>query len=160
MKPKTTIIIDTREQTPFEFVTLKSELGTLDTADYSVAGLTHLIAVERKSLDDLLACCGHGRDRFKRELQRLKAFRFRLLVVECDAADLEAGQWRSQLKPAHVLGSLSSWCASFNLPIWLGGTHAACGAFCERFLYQSARHIHEECAAAASLLASTKETAA
>ena len=35
---------------------------------------------------------GHGRDRFKRELQRLRAFRFKLLVVEATAAELESGQ--------------------------------------------------------------------
>ena len=54
-----------------------------------------MVAVERKTMDDLLACVGRERDRFKRELQRLRAYRFRLLVVEADAAVIEAGDWRS-----------------------------------------------------------------
>ena len=52
------IIIDTREQIPWEFRDLPTEPGTLDTGDYSVSGLEHLIAVERKSLDDLWPASG------------------------------------------------------------------------------------------------------
>ena len=136
-----TIIIDSREQTPFTFVNMATESGTLDTGDYSIAGLTHLIAVERKSLPDLLACIGRDRDRFKRELQRLRAYPYRLLIVETNATQIEAGGWRGKLTPSHVLGSLSAWTAQYGLPIWLGGTHSECGRFVERYLYQSARTI-------------------
>lgn len=148
------IIIDTRERWPLEFCHLQTMAGTLDTGDYSVAGLTHLITVERKSLDDLLACCGRERDRFKRELQRLRSYRFRLLVIEADAAALEAGDWRSTLKPSHVCGSLAAWTAQFELPIWLAGDHAGAGRFVERFLYQSARCIVQEREAAESFTGS------
>ncbi len=111
-----TIIIDSREQTPLSFPNLPTTVGTLDAGDYSIVGLTHLVAVERKSIDDLLTCIGRERNRFKRELQRLRAYRFRCVVVEADAAALESGvrgstPWRSSLTPAHVLGSLAAWCA-------------------------------------------------
>ena len=129
-----TIIIDTREQCPLRFENLPAELGTLDTGDYSVRGLAHAIAVERKSLDDLLGCIGRDRDRFKRELQRLRAYRFRLLVVEADAAALEAVRWRSKLQPSHVVGSLSAWICQYGLPIWLAGDHAAAARFVEKYL--------------------------
>ena len=158
-KPTPAIVIDTREQTPLTFANMPTQLGTLDTGDYSVAGLEHLIAVERKSLPDLLACCGHGRERFKRELQRLRAYRFKLLVIEATAAELESGQWRSQLQPAHVLGSLASWTATYVLPVWLAGDHDAAGRFVERFLLQAVRHIRDEYAAATELT-KTQETAA
>ena len=139
-----TIVIDNREQMPFVFTGSPTRPGTLDTGDYSVAGLEHLVAVERKSLDDLLACCGRERDRFKRELQRLRAYRFRLLVVETDVATLAAGGWRSKLKPSHVLGSLAAWTAQYGLPVWLGGSHEACGQHVERYLYQAARRVNAE----------------
>ncbi len=119
MKVEPTIIVDSREQNPLRFDSLPVRVGTLDTGDYSIAGLEHFIAVERKSLDDLLACIGRERDRFKRELQRLRAYRFRLLVVETDAAVLEAGDWRSRLTPSHVLGSCAAWTAQYSLPGWL-----------------------------------------
>ncbi len=141
MKFEPTIIIDTREQIPLAFDNLPTEAGSLDTGDYSIKGLEHLIAVERKSLDDLLACVGRERSRFKHELQRLRGYRFRLLVIEADATTLEAGEWRSRLTPSHILGSLAAWTAQYGLPTWLSGTHEAAGRFVERFLYQSARCV-------------------
>lgn len=147
MKTSITAIADTREQTPFTFA-MPTRRGTLATGDYSLVGIEHLIAVERKSLPDLLACCGHGRDRFKRELQRMRAYPFRLLIVEADFATIEADEWRSQLKPAHVLGALASWTGRFQLPVMLGGTHTACGRFVERFLVCAAKQIASTYAAA------------
>ena len=147
MKLSPTIIIDTREQNAWTFTSLPSEPGSLATGDYSVRGLTHLIAVERKSLDDLLACVGIHRDRFKRELQRLRAFRFRALVIEASHTDLEAGQWRSQLKSSHVIGSLAAWQAQYSLPIWLAGDHESAARFAEKYLFQAARCIAQENAA-------------
>ena len=97
MKIEPTVIIDTREQNSWSFCNLPSEPGTLTSGDYSVKGLEHLIAVERKSLDDLLGCIGRDRARFRRKMQRLKAHRFRLLIVEASHADLERGNWRSRL---------------------------------------------------------------
>ena len=142
------VLIDSREQLPFEFANLTAERGTLDTGDYSVKGLEHLVSVERKALDDLLACVGSSRPRFKRELARMQGYRFRLLVVEADAAAIEAGDWCSQLHPNHVLGSLASWTARFCIPVWLSGSHESGARFTERFLYQSARHVVEETQAA------------
>jgi len=141
-KPK--IIIDSREKTPWVFENLPSERGTLATGDYSVAKLTNLISLERKSLSDLLGCIGRDRERFKKELQRLRAYRFRMLIVEATANDLESGDWRSQLRPSHVLGTLAGWTAQFSQPIWLGGTHQQSGKFAERYLFQCARTIASE----------------
>ena len=107
MKHKATITIDTREQTPWHFANLPSAPGTLASGDYSIAGLEHLVAVERKSLPHLLGCVGRERDRFKRELHRLQAYRFALVIVEASAAEIHAGDWRSSLTPAHVFVSLA-----------------------------------------------------
>ena len=152
MKLAPCIIIDSREQDALTFANLPADVGTLDTGDYSVRGLEHLVALERKSLPDLLACVGRERDRFKRELQRLRAYRFRLLLVEADAAEIEAGDWRSELTPAHVMGSLAAWAAQYGLPVWLAGNHEAAGRFAERWLYQAARCVWLEHEAAAGLL--------
>ncbi len=56
------IVIDTREQMPLVFRHLSAVRATLQTGDYSVLGLEHLFAVERKSLADLVMCCvgDHG----------------------------------------------------------------------------------------------------
>lgn len=152
MKLAPTIIVDSREQAPWGFANIPTEVGTLQTGDYSVRGLEHLIAVERKSLDDLLGCIGRERDRFKRELQRLQAYRFRLLAVEASAADLERGEWRSKVQPAHLMGSLAAWTAQYCLPIWLGGDHAACAEFVEKYLFQCARTVAREAEAVIDLV--------
>ena len=144
MKISPVVIIDTREQNEWTFAKLPSEPGSLDTGDYSIRGLEHLIAVERKSLPDLLACVGRERDRFKRELQRLRAYRFRCLIIEATYADLERGEWRSKIQPASVLGSLAAWTAQYSLPIWLAGDHEAAARFAEKYLYQCARLITQE----------------
>ncbi|MCH8854071.1 MAG: ERCC4 domain-containing protein [Planctomycetes bacterium] len=144
MKIEPIIVVDSREQTPWRFSNLPSETGTLDTGDYSVRGLEHRVAVERKSLDDLLACVGRERDRFKRELQRLRAYRFRCLVVEASHADLECGEWRSKIQPSHVLGSLAAWQAQYSLPVMLAGDHESAARFAERYLFQAARCIAQD----------------
>ena len=155
MNIKPTVIIDSREQQPWRFANLDTERGTLDTADYSVRGLTHLIALERKSLDDLLGCIGRDRSRFKRELARMRGFRFRALIIESTLAAIEAGQWRSKLKPSHVLGSLAAWQCQFGLPIVFAGDHAAAGRYAERHLFQAAQTVASECIAIASMMAET-----
>lgn len=43
-----TIIIDTREQMPWEFGHHTTSREKLDTGDYSIKGLEHLLAIERK----------------------------------------------------------------------------------------------------------------
>ncbi|MBN2563135.1 MAG: ERCC4 domain-containing protein [Phycisphaerae bacterium] len=152
MKIEPVVIIDTREQDPLTFANLPSERATLDTGDYSILGLERLIAVERKTLTDLLACCGRDRERFRRELQRLRAYRFRLLVVEIDAQTLERGDWRGKLQPAHVLGSLAAWTAQYSLPVWLAGSHEAAARFVERWLYQAARVVVTDYSAAVAFI--------
>lgn len=147
MKLSLVVIIDTREQNPWTFADLPSEPGSLATGDYSIQGLEHLISIERKSLDDFLACIGRERDRFRRLLQRLRAYRFRALVIEASYADLERGEWRSQIKPASVLGSLAAWQCQYELPIMLAGNHESAARFAERFLYQAARRVAAEIAA-------------
>lgn len=62
------IVIDSREQCPFTFGGYDCGVvrGALATGDYSLAHLEHQIAIERKSLDDLLGCLTSGRERFAR----------------------------------------------------------------------------------------------
>jgi hypothetical protein len=53
-------IIDTREQLPLDLSPLKVEAGSLTTGDYSVKGLEQVVAIERKSAVDMLACIGRN----------------------------------------------------------------------------------------------------
>lgn len=139
IKPEAiTAIIDTREQTPLDLAPLSTSVSTLDTGDYSIRGLEHHIAVERKSLPDLVACVGRERERFEREVMRLLAFPVRLLVVEASWRQIQMGGWRGQVKPKSVEGSLLGWQA-MGLPVLLAGNHTEAGRAVSRLLYIVAR---------------------
>jgi len=112
------ILVDTREQTPLTFTRLASERGTLQTGDYSFAGGEELFAVERKSIPDLVACCvGENRERFFRELHRLRGYRFKRLVIVGTPEQVEAGDYRSRIAPRAVLATLQAIEARFDVPV-------------------------------------------
>jgi DNA excision repair protein ERCC-4 len=116
--PDPVIVCDTREQEPLVFTRLRSVRGTLTTGDYGILGAEHAAAIERKIIDDLVAYCGPERERFKRELQRMRGYPFRRLVIVGSRADIEAGRYRSQMKPRAVLASLSAFEVRYDLPIY------------------------------------------
>lgn len=114
------IVIDSREQEPFPFQGYDAEVvsGTLQTGDYSLVGLEDMVAVERKSLPDLVACLGRERERFERELERLRAMESILLVVESPITDLATGQYRSKLNPTAALESVFAFMSRYRLPFY------------------------------------------
>jgi ERCC4-type nuclease len=109
------IVVDTREQTPFAFGDWPTVPGTLESGDYSIVGLTDLVAIERKSLEDLVGCCGTQRDRFERELRRLRGYRFAAVVIEASRKRVANGNWRSKITPQSVLGSIASWRVRYGI---------------------------------------------
>ena len=90
------ILIDTREQQPYEFEN-PSEVGTLSCGDYSIMGLENHIAIERKELNDLIGCLTTDRERFERELYKARALDYFALVIETSFSDLVNGYYRSQI---------------------------------------------------------------
>ncbi len=142
-------LIDSREQMPLDLAPLRTTSATLPTGDYSVRGLEHVVAVERKSLSDLLACVGRERERFDREVQRLLACPTRALVVEASWAILEAGEWRSEVTPQAAVGSCLGWVAS-GLPVLMAGDHERAGRLVARILYTAARRRWRELRALAA----------
>lgn len=136
-------LVDTREQAPLDLSPLRAEPASLPTGDYSVRGLEHVVAIERKSLPDLLACVGRERDRFEREVQRLLAYPVRALVVEATWLDIEAGGWRGDVKPQAALGSLLGWIAA-GLPVVMAGDHERAGRYAARLLAAAARRRWRE----------------
>ncbi|HPM84555.1 MAG TPA: hypothetical protein PLF81_27810 [Candidatus Anammoximicrobium sp.] len=138
-----TAIVDTREQVPLDLQPLRTITGTLATGDYSVVGLESVVALERKSLPDLLCCVGRQRERFDREVMRLLAYPTRALLVEASWADIEQGEWRSEVTTQAALGSLLGWIAS-GLPVVMAGDHRRAGRYAARILYTAARRRWRE----------------
>jgi ERCC4-type nuclease len=141
---KPVILVDSREQLPLEFLNLPSRVATLATGDYSVAGLELDFAVERKSISDLVGCCmGENRERFERELHRLRGFRFKRLLVVGSRGEIEAMHYNSRISPKAVLGSLAAWEVRHDIPIIFSPTAVTAALEVERFVWYYVREVVE-----------------
>jgi ERCC4-type nuclease len=139
-----TIIIDSREQLPLRFTRLPSATGTLTTGDYSFAGAEELFAIERKSIADLVACCvGESRERFFRELHRLRGYRFKRLLIVGSREEIEAGAYRSRITPAAVLATITTIEARFDVPAVFAATPGDAARMVEGWAWYFAREIVE-----------------
>lgn len=144
LKPSEIIaIVDTREINAWDLSPLAHEVATLETGDYSVKGLEHVIRIERKSESDLLSCVGGERERFEREIQRLLGFPSRALIVESSWTRVESGDWRSKVTSNAVIGSLLGWMA-LGLPIILADNHQHAALYARRLLFIVARRRYKE----------------
>lgn len=119
------IITDTREQRPFPFTKwpdVQIQRATLDAGDYSLAGFEDRAAVERKSLDDLVACLmGDNRTRFERELARARRYELFVVVVEAGLQDVARGNYKSQMKPQAALQSVTALFVRYGIPFLFCG---------------------------------------
>jgi ERCC4-type nuclease len=142
------ILVDTREQRPARFSgSVRTQSATLPTGDYSIVGFTHLVAIERKAGEDLWGCCGAGRARFVAELERLRDYPLRAVVVE------ESIDWflmtppRGRITGETVIRSTIGWQMDFGVPfVWAGHRNNA-AACIERFLTRIPRKFGKERAA-------------
>lgn len=79
------IITDSREQLNLDFSRFKnveSVRTKLDAGDYSVIGYENKISFERKSIQDLVGTLVGGHQRFLRELERMKSYKEKYILVE------------------------------------------------------------------------------
>lgn len=142
------IIIDTREQRPLQpwRAARKGEQGprvympttraALPVGDYSVQGLEHVVAIERKSIGDLwstlygsaTSSLGEARshqERFRAELERLQGHARRWWLIEgypdlLDEYALEVR--RSRVEPASAHALIASIACDYGIPVlWSGG---------------------------------------
>lgn len=128
-----TILVDSREQAPLVFVNCPSERATLATGDYSVMGFENEFVIERKSLDDLAGSVTHDRDRFERELVRMRGYPFRRLLVVGSVEDIERHVYRSRVEPKAILASLTAFEIRYGLPVAYCPNPAAAALQVERW---------------------------
>jgi len=134
MKPLK-IVVDTREQAPFPFPEgVETIKGTLKTGDYSIEGLTNLVCVERKSLQDMVGCCGQHRDRFKNELHRMQGYKAKCIIIEASLKKLSGGKWRGKMTASQVLGAIASWRHRFGVSFIYADNPELAGQECYRYL--------------------------
>lgn len=148
-KPLPYVLIDTREQRPLRFVPelgVECGVATLPAGDYSVRGYTHLIALERKSVSDLVQTLSHGRERFENELDLLAEYKWKAILIEGDQVDIEAHAYRSNMLPKSVLGSLRAFYWRWGVPhFWCTSPAGAAEhvAWCARRLTEKHADLKE-----------------
>jgi ERCC4-type nuclease len=91
--PNFTVIKDTREQEGYHFSKYDKCEGMierkLDTGDYSIEGLEEKICVERKaSPEELATNLGQKKHAFMNEIERMKPFRHKFILLEFSLQDL------------------------------------------------------------------------
>ncbi len=116
-----TILIDSREKIPYRFPGLPVTVAGLKVGDYSLVDQEHSIAIERKTIDDLVASLSSGRSRFEAELERGRELDYFCLVIESSIEAILRGEYRSKMTPAAVLGSLLAFSVRYRLPIFFTG---------------------------------------
>lgn len=136
------IVVDTREQVPFSFAGYPVALvpGTLADGDYSLAGFERRVAVERKSLADLAGCLSRDRERFQRELARLRGYDAAAVVVESPAEDLREGRYRSDLDAGAAWQSVLAFTMRYRVPFIFSLDRADA----EKNTFDFLRHFHRD----------------
>jgi ERCC4-type nuclease len=138
------IVIDSREQDPLPISELEAETGTLQTGDYSFRGGEEHFAIERKTVPDLVACCtGNNRERFFRELHRLRGFRFKRLLIVGDRESIERAEYRSRITPKAVLATLAALEARYDVPVAFAPTADDAARLVESWAFWFARELIE-----------------
>lgn len=114
------IIRDSREQAPFAFsgLPVEVEVGALEAGDYSVRGFERRVAVERKELQDLVGCLSGERDRFERELARLRGYDCAAVIVEEPMSALRQGRYRGHLNSDSAWQSVLAFSMRYRIPFW------------------------------------------
>jgi DNA excision repair protein ERCC-4 len=141
---KPIMIVDTREQEPLVFTRLQSVRGTLSEGDYGISGVLDFCVERKGSLNELASCCiGANRDRFERELWRMRPYRFkRLLIVGATSDnDILTHLYRSAINPKCVLGSLYTWQARFDIPFVLTPSLATAARLIEIWAHYHCKEV-------------------
>jgi ERCC4-type nuclease len=126
--PKPVVLIDTREQAPFQLHARHSNWivgetrATLKSGDYSVDGMQGLLALERKSLVDAIQSTMASRERFISSCARLMEFQWKAILIEATYEDMKTpySDFEDIFTEAHpnaVLGTLDAIEAKFGIPV-------------------------------------------
>lgn len=136
------LIVDSREQKPYgfeDFPDVELVKGTLPQGDYSIHGLENIVAVERKSLSDLVMCLGRDRDRFIREMLRARGMESFSIVCEGTWSALSKGQYKSRLSPQSATATVCAIMARLKIPIVFCGSRKEAESVTHNLLRQYLR---------------------
>ncbi len=123
--PKPIVLVDSREQMPFDFTRFPNWIGgekrqALKVGDYSVEGMEQVLILERKSLTDLITTLMQNRSRFFAGCEKMTQYRWRALLVEASYEDVKSvygEELNTQAHPNAISGTLDALEAKFGIPV-------------------------------------------
>jgi DNA excision repair protein ERCC-4 len=125
------IVVDTREKAPWNFeeggfFTVRK---ALPAGDYSIIGMEHEVAVERKTLNDFVNTVIWYRDRFTEEMIKLAPYRYKMIVVESSFDDVVEERYKCKAHPKSIIAIACNLHVQFNVPVYFVGDRANATAF-------------------------------
>ena len=139
--PRPTLLVDTREQNPFNFSRFEGwfagiEKKALRLGDYSVAGLEDTCVVERKDLSDLVHSCTVERNAFIKRLRLMAGYPHRLLVITSTLSQVKSPYSHTNVDPNRMTQFLVAALAGLQVPFICSETHALGEELVGSYLYQ------------------------
>jgi ERCC4-type nuclease len=139
--PRAVVLVDTREQTPFDFSRFSGwfsrvEKKALKVGDYTIAGLEEICTVERKDLADLIHSFTVDRPAFINRLRFMSSFPHRLLIISAALSQVKSPYAHSNINPNRILQSLIAVLAGLNIAFLCTETHELGEEVVASYLYQ------------------------
>ena len=116
-------IIDTREKLPYTL--LGSERRKLTVGDYTVQGFEHIMAIERKSYDDIYNCLSGRLPRFRKQLKALGKLPHSALLIDSTLAAFMLGHVFKKLTGRAALARLARLCFQYSVPFHFCDRHGS-----------------------------------
>ena len=139
--PRPVLLVDTREQNPFDFSRFQAWFGgmekkALQLGDYSIAGMEDICAVERKGLSDLVHSFTAERSVFVHRLQLMARIPHRLVVIDAALSHVKSRYPHAGTDPNRVTQSLIAALAGLGVPFLCTETHELGEEIVASYLYQ------------------------
>lgn len=138
-----TIVVDTREQQPWEFPNYTIANRKLDTGDYSIEGLENILCIERKKSSSEFAN-NIVESRFKDVIERMSNIKYAFLLLEFDLKDLlvypigstvPRRMWdKIKISPAFLLKNILELQLNHNIIVYFCGDADNAGKMAEHIL--------------------------
>ncbi len=139
--PLPVIVVDTREQNPFDFSRFEGwfagiERRALKVGDYSVAGLEDDCVIERKNLADLVHSLTTERSAFVERLRLMSRYPHRLLVITAALSEVKSPYAGIGGSPNRITQSLIATFVGLHVPFLCSETHELGEELVASYLYQ------------------------
>ncbi len=140
------VLIDQREQCALRFSpAVTTERVLLDVGDYSLRGMSDAVTIERKRNGEIQSCAGVDRERFIAQIERMRQYPVRHIVLEASWSEVSLGISRSNINPLSVIGTLVKFASDWNIPCWFCEDAAGAALCVERILVREHKRMLEKC---------------